>query len=61
VVTTSIEKAQEQLKLNSPAIKHAILKNGKEVIIVVDKALKHPMVVGYKVTLWCSSTERTIN
>ena len=61
MVTTSIEKAQEQLKLNSPAIKHAILKNGKEVIIVVDKALKHPMVVGYKVTLYGPPTDFTIN
>jgi len=45
VVTSSIEKAQDQLRKNSPAIKRSIQKNGKEAIIVIDKALKHPLVI----------------
>jgi len=45
VVSSSIEKAQEQLKKNSPAIKRSIQKNGKQVVVVVDKALRNPIVV----------------
>jgi len=45
VVTSSIEKAQDQIKKNSPAIKRSIQKNGKQVVIVVDKTLKNPLVI----------------
>jgi len=45
VVSQHIEKAQEQLKASSPAIRKAIKRNGKEVVIVVDKTLKNPLVI----------------
>ncbi|KAG8845349.1 hypothetical protein FRB96_002549 [Tulasnella sp. 330] len=45
VVSSSIEKAHDQLQKNSPALKRSIQKNGREVIVVVDKALKHPLVI----------------
>lgn len=45
VVTSSLVKAREQMETNSPALKRAILKNGKQVIIVVDKSLKNPVVI----------------
>jgi len=45
VVSSSIEKAQDQLKKNSPALKRSIQKNGKQVVVVVDKALKNPLVI----------------
>jgi hypothetical protein len=47
VVTSSLEKMQGILKDTSsgPQIKKAIAENGRDVIVVVDKALKHPLVI----------------
>lgn len=49
VVTSSLIKAREQMEANSPALKRAILKNGKQVIVVVDQSLKNPVVITVKI------------
>jgi hypothetical protein len=45
VVTTSIEQAKQSLEKTAPGVKKAILKNGREAIIVLDKSLKNPLVI----------------
>lgn len=48
IVTSSIEKAHSELLSHptlGPAIKNAISSNGRDVIVLLDKALKHPVVV----------------
>ncbi|EJD42988.1 hypothetical protein AURDEDRAFT_114857 [Auricularia subglabra TFB-10046 SS5] len=48
VVTTSLEKAQEELRAHkelSPQLKKAVTKNSRDVVIILDKALKNPVVV----------------
>jgi len=45
VVTRSLQKAESQIKSSSPKIKRSVAKNGKDVVVLVDKALKNPIVV----------------
>ncbi|KAF8580142.1 hypothetical protein K439DRAFT_1415626 [Ramaria rubella] len=49
VVSSSLEKAQAELQqLNieyGPKIRHSVASNGRDVIIVLDKALKHPVII----------------
>ncbi|KAH7092849.1 hypothetical protein BKA62DRAFT_645170 [Auriculariales sp. MPI-PUGE-AT-0066] len=48
VVTSSIEKAQQELEAHkelSPEIKKIVTKNSRDVIVLLDKALKHPVVI----------------
>jgi hypothetical protein len=45
VVTSSVEHARAQLEKNAPGIKKAMLKNGRQAIVVVDKSLKNPLVI----------------
>jgi len=49
VVSTSLEKSQEQLKqLNAeygPKIRRSVSNNGRDVIVILDKALKNPIVI----------------
>jgi hypothetical protein len=46
-VTSSLSKLQSSLKQQDlgPAVKGSVAKNGRDVIIILDKALKHPIVV----------------
>ena len=44
-VSTSITNAQSQVHETSPQIKRIIAKHGKDVVILVDKALKNPIVI----------------
>jgi hypothetical protein len=44
-VSTSLGNAQSQVHESSPQIKKAIAKHGKDVVILVDKALKNPIVI----------------
>jgi len=48
IVTTSLEKVQSELLNNKelgPQIKKVVSANGRDVVILVDKALKHPVVI----------------
>jgi hypothetical protein len=44
-VSSSLTNAQSQVHGSSPQIKKAIAKNGKDVVVLVDKALKNPIVI----------------
>jgi len=44
-VSTSLTNAQSQVEGSSPQIKKIITKHGKDVVILVDKALKNPIVI----------------
>lgn len=44
-VSTSLASAQAQVKESSPEIKKVISKHGRDVVVLVDKALKNPVVV----------------
>ena len=46
-MTSSIEKIQNELKDKNlgPEVKKAMNKHGRDAILVMDKALKHPLVV----------------
>jgi hypothetical protein len=44
-VSTSLTNAQSQVHESSPQIKKLITKHGKDVVILVDKALKNPIVI----------------
>jgi hypothetical protein len=44
-VSTSLTNAQSQVHGSSPQIKKLITKHGKDVVILVDKALKNPIVI----------------
>jgi len=44
-VSTSLQGAQSQIHGSSPQMKKAIAKHGKDVVILVDKALKNPVVI----------------
>jgi len=44
-VSTSLVGAQDQVKGSSPEIKKVISKHGRDVVILVDKALKNPVVI----------------
>jgi len=44
-VSTSLTGAQEQVKGSSPEIKKVISKHGRDVVVLVDKALKNPVVI----------------
>ncbi|KZS90292.1 hypothetical protein SISNIDRAFT_444190 [Sistotremastrum niveocremeum HHB9708] len=48
VVTSSLEKFQTQIKSNSavgPQLKKSVAANGRDVVVVMDKALRHPIVI----------------
>jgi len=45
LVTSNLEKAQGQIKKDSPAMKRSIMKHSKDVIILADKSLKNPIVI----------------
>ncbi|KAG8805696.1 hypothetical protein FRC18_006536 [Serendipita sp. 400] len=45
VVTTSLIESKTQFEKNAPGLKYAVLKNSKDVVVIVDKAIKHPIVV----------------
>lgn len=47
VVTSSLSNLQTSLKQSDlgPEIKKSVAKNGRDVIVIIDKALKHPIVV----------------
>jgi hypothetical protein len=44
-VSTSLTGAQDQVKGSSPEIKKVISKHGRDVVVLVDKALKNPVVI----------------
>lgn len=44
-VSTSLLNAQSQVEGSSPQIKKIVTKHGKDVVILVDKALKNPIVI----------------
>ncbi|TDL18764.1 hypothetical protein BD410DRAFT_694623, partial [Rickenella mellea] len=46
VITTSLEKFQAEMREEyGPEIKKVMAKNGRDVIVILDNALKHPVVV----------------
>ncbi|KZV86080.1 hypothetical protein EXIGLDRAFT_841035 [Exidia glandulosa HHB12029] len=48
VVTTSLEKVQQELQAHkelSPQLKRAVQHNSRDVIVLLDKGLRHPVVV----------------
>lgn len=45
VVTTSLLESKSQFEKNAPSLKHTCLKNSKDVVVILDKAIKHPIVV----------------
>lgn len=44
-MSTSLTGAQDQVKGSSPEIKKVISKHGRDVVVLVDKALKNPVVI----------------
>jgi len=44
-VSTSLQGAQSQVHGSSPQIKKVVAKHGKDVVVLVDKALKNPVVI----------------
>lgn len=45
VVTTSLVDAQSQIERSSPQLKASLLTHSKDVVIVIDKSLKNPLVI----------------
>jgi hypothetical protein len=45
VVTSSLINSRSQFEANAPQLKHTMLKHSKDVVIIVDKAIKHPIVI----------------
>jgi hypothetical protein len=45
VVTSSLINSRAQFEANAPQLKHTMLKHSKDVVIIVDKAIKHPIVI----------------
>lgn len=45
VVSTSLAQAQDQIARSSPELKAAILSHSKDVVIIIDKGLKNPVVI----------------
>jgi hypothetical protein len=45
VVTSSLLESKAQFEKNAPGLKHTVLKNSKDVVIILDKAVKHPIVI----------------
>jgi len=47
VVTSSLNNLQSSLQQHDigPVVKSSVVKNGRDVVIILDKALKHPIVV----------------
>lgn len=45
VVSTSLVEAQAQIERSSPHLKASLLTHSKDVVIVMDKALKNPLVI----------------
>ena len=45
VVSTSLVDAQAQIERSSPHLKASLLTHSKDVVIVIDKALKNPLVI----------------
>lgn len=44
-VSSSLQGAQSQVHGSSPQIKKVVAKHGKDVVVLVDKALKNPIVI----------------
>lgn len=44
-VSTSLQGAQSQIHGSSPQMKKTVAKHGKDVVVLVDKALKNPIVI----------------
>lgn len=44
-VSTSLQGAQSQIHGSAPQIKKVVAKHGKDVVVLVDKALKNPIVI----------------
>ncbi|KIM27137.1 hypothetical protein M408DRAFT_9517 [Serendipita vermifera MAFF 305830] len=45
VVTTSLLNSRAQFEANAPQLKHTVLKNSKDCVVIVDKAIKNPVVI----------------
>lgn len=45
VVTSSLLNSRAQFEANAPQLKHTMLKHSKDVVIIIDKAIKHPIVI----------------
>ncbi|PVF95117.1 hypothetical protein CPB86DRAFT_828172 [Serendipita vermifera] len=45
VVTSSLLESKSQFQKNAPGLKHTVLKNSKDVVVILDKACKQPIVV----------------
>jgi len=45
VVTSSILNSRSQFEANAPQLKHTVLKHSKDCVIIMDKAIKHPIVI----------------
>ncbi len=45
VVTSSLLGSKDQFEKNAPALKYTVLKNSKDVVVILDKAIKHPIVI----------------
>jgi len=45
VVSTSLVEAQSQFERSSPHLKASLLAHSKDVVIVIDKSLKNPLVI----------------
>ena len=45
IVSTSLVEAQAQIERSSPQLKASLLTHSKDVVIVIDKALKNPLVI----------------
>jgi hypothetical protein len=45
VVTSSLLDSKSQFQKNAPGLKHTVLKNSKDVVVILDKACKQPIVI----------------
>jgi len=45
IVTSSLLKSRSQFEENAPQLKHTMIKHSKDCVIILDKAIKHPIVI----------------